>query len=109
MTTNREPTGKWQRSQASSASRADRRRSCRTGLDGVATAFELKGDHFGVIHTLGKVDYSESGMGALSADAVRCGTFLSIGFQDPGHGAKFGAVIRCERDRDGFRLGVSFE
>ncbi len=88
---------------------ADRRQYCRTWLDGVATAFELKGDHFGEIHTLSTVDYSESGMGASSTDAVRCGTFLSIGFQDPGHGAKFGAVIRCERDRGGFRLGVSFE
>ena len=109
MTKHRESKEKWQRTEQTSAVLTDRRRFCRTGLDGVATAFELKGNHFGEIHTLAKVDYSESGLGANTPEAVPCGTYLSIGFQDPGHGARFGAVIRCERQPDGYRLGVCFE
>ncbi len=86
------------------------RRSCnRWNLDGIATAFELDGNGFGRIHTLKRVECSDRALGAVTQEAVYCGTQVSIGFQDRKHRARFGSVVRCDQADEGFRLAVVFE
>jgi len=93
----------------SAALGVERRRSERRWIDGVATVFELNGAHFGQMHTLCQVDYSDGGMGAVCPQALPNGTSISVGFQSPQCSARFGNVIRCDRINEGYRLGILFQ
>jgi len=89
--------------------RVERRRSKRRSLDGVATAFELDSRHFGQMHTLCELSYSDCGMGASCPDAMDRGTCVSVGFQSRECPARFGSVIRCDRTGEGYRLAIRFQ
>jgi hypothetical protein len=89
--------------------RFERRQSDRWPIGGVATAFELAGEHFGRMHTLRPADYSHHGMGAIADDVIQPGSLVSIGFQEPGYTAKRGTVVRCLPCGDGYRVGIVFE
>lgn len=86
-----------------------RRKYLRRRLDGIATAFELSGDHFGGMHTLRRIDYSDGGVGGLTDDVIAQGTEVTVGFQAPDCVAHIGRVITCKRCENGYRVGVAFE
>ena len=89
--------------------RFERRQSDRWTIDGVATAFELAGEHFGRTHALRMLDYSDAGIGAISDTVMSPGTAVSIGFQSPGYPARRGTIARCLPCGDGYRMAIVFE
>ena len=89
--------------------RFERRQADRWSIDGVATAFELAGEHFGRTHTLRMLDYSDVGIGAVSDTVISPGTAVSIGFQSPGYIARRGTISRCIPCGEGYRTAILFE
>ena len=87
----------------------ERRRADRWPMEGVASAFRLTGDSFGLMHDLKVSDYSQGGVGVLSDTPIDPGTLISIGFQQPGVVARRGIVRRCQPCGNGYRIGVQFE
>jgi hypothetical protein len=83
-----------------------RRKFSRRRLDGIATAFELSGKHFGGIYTLRRIDYSDGGVGGITDALVAQGTLVTVGFQSRECMAHLGRVVSCE---DGYRVGVAFQ
>jgi hypothetical protein len=86
----------------------ERRQSDRWPIDGVATAFRLGGERFGDMHELRLIDYSHSGLGAVSDTVIEPGTPVSIGFQAPGYTAKRGEVVACHPCGHGYRISIEF-
>jgi hypothetical protein len=85
-----------------------RRKLSRRRLDGIATVFELSGQHFGRMRTLMRIDYSDGGMSGLADSVITRGTPVTIGFQTPGCIAHLGQVITCIRSEDGYRVSIAF-
>ncbi|MEX0775286.1 MAG: PilZ domain-containing protein [Phycisphaeraceae bacterium] len=91
----------------------DRRRAERHGVAARVTALcEPESDgQLARIGSLQLLDMSQTGMGALSDEALKPGQSVTILF--PPHGPergfdRTGHVVRCERKADGHRIGIRF-
>lgn len=67
------------------------------------------GEHFGEIHDLKLIDYSQGGFGAFSDRPVEPGALVSIGFDMSGCIAKRGMVLSCRPCGHGYRVAVRFD
>ena len=86
-----------------------RRKSSRRRLGGIATAFELSGGHFGGMHTLRLIEYSDGGVGGITDALVAQGTLVTVGFQSRQCMAHLGRVVSCVPFEDGYHVGVAFK
>lgn len=86
-----------------------RRKFSRRRFDGIATAFELSGEHFGGIHTLTHIDYSDGGVGGITDAVIAQGTSVTVGFQSRECISHLGRIITCIPTGKGYRVGVAFE
>lgn len=89
--------------------RFERREDDRWPINGIATVFRLGGPQFGKMSELRTLEYSASGLFAVSRDPIAVGSALSIGFSTPGYIAKRGTVIRCTSCSDGYRIAIAFD
>lgn len=89
--------------------RFERRQVDRWPMRSSATAFRLGGNDFGRTHELKVVDYSYTGLGAISSSVIEPGTRVSVGFANPGCLAKRGTVLRCTPCGEGYRVAIEFE
>ena len=89
--------------------RFERRQCDRWEVSGAATACELGGEHFGRVHAMRALDWSDGGMGAISGTVITPGTTVSVGIQAPGHPLRQGVVSRCLPCGNGYRIAVMFE
>lgn len=87
----------------------DRRRSERWEEEGQATAFVLGGEMFGTIFELKTFDCSNGGVGAECQQAINPGTVVSVGFDNPAHGARRAVVVGCYPNGSGYRIGIRYE
>ena len=94
---------------APAALRFERRQTDRWPMRTAATAFRIGGHDFGQSHDLKVLDYSYSGMGAISSSVIEPGTKVSLGFAAPGCLAKRGTVLRCTPCGEGYRVAIEFE
>ena len=86
-----------------------RRKLDRRKLDGIATVFELSGEHFGRMHTLARIDYSDEGVGGLTDRVITQGTSITVGFQSRDCIAHVGRVISCVRCDEVYHIGIVFK
>jgi hypothetical protein len=86
-----------------------RRKLDRRQIDGIATVFELSGEHFGRMHTLVRIDYSDGGVNGISDRVIAQGTSITVGFQSRDCIAHSGRVITCTRYENGYRVGIAFK
>jgi hypothetical protein len=89
--------------------RLARRKVSRRRLDGIATVFELSGEHFGRMHTLMRIDCSDRAASGFTDAVIRQGTSITIGFQTPDCIAHLGRIVTCIRAEDRYRVGIAFE
>ena len=87
----------------------EKRTQNRWPVNGAATAFYLTGDQFGRIQDLDMLDFSDSGMGAISADPMDPGEVVSVGFEHSGYTARHGTVVTCGETERGYRLAIRFD
>jgi hypothetical protein len=85
------------------------RKFSRRRLGGIATVFELSGGHFGGMHTLRRVEYSDAGVGGITDALVARGTAVTVGFQSRQCMAHLGRVVSCVPFEDGYHVGVAFK
>ena len=86
-----------------------RRKLDRRQLDGIATVFELSGEHFGRIHTLARIDYSDGGVSGISDRVIAQSTSITVGFQSRDCIAHLGRVIRCVRCDEVYHVDILFK
>jgi hypothetical protein len=73
---------------------------------GLITAFGLLAEEFGAIHELVEVDGSSDRIVAESAEPLRKGMRVSLGFADRSRTARLGVIDRCEPAASGWRVSI---
>jgi hypothetical protein len=81
----------------------------RVPIDGGATAFELSGTHFGQMHALREIAFTEVGLEAESDDGIPCGITITIGFQAEEQFARRGHVKTCDRHDATYHIAVAID
>jgi hypothetical protein len=78
-------------------------------IEGAATAFELSSEHFGQMHHLTDLAFTENGLEASSEDPMPCGVAVTIGFQSEACCARRGRVTACEPYESFYHVAVAID
>src|SRR5262249_24564021 len=84
----------------------DRRKLPRRPVSGHAMAVISQGSGPGKLMRVGLLDASWTGIGLRTSEPIAVGSACSLTPEDAMWPRQVGIVIRCERDEDGFRVGL---
>lgn len=100
-------TGAWEERAAPGARGYERRASPRRGTAGEHLAAFVRAGGAARVSRVELVDISGEGLGVWSASAVEVGSRLLLYRANGRAPVDCGVVVRCDRDGDGWRVGVS--
>ncbi len=93
----------------------ERRRSTRRGISGRVTAVRSSDTKLGLLPKICAVelsDFSDTGLGAHSAELLEPGSRITVLFPPHGPDGMYegaGTVVRCQPTHSGFDIGIRFD